>query len=154
MLAGAGFDALPSRQIVQDMWEKWVFLATLAAVSCLMRATLGDVLKAPGGEALILSILDECRAIAEGAGHAPRIAFVGQARSTFATTGSPLAASMLRDVQDTAAIEADQIIGDLRQRRSSQGHTAPLLNIACTHLKTYEAWRERAGISNRAGASH
>ncbi len=143
VLGGAGFDALPSQRIVQDMWEKWVFLATLAAVSCLMRATLGDVLKAPEGEALILSMLDECRAIAEGAGHAPRAAFLDQALSTLTTAGSPLAASMLRDVQADAAIEADQIVGDLLRRRSAQGNTAPLLVIAYTHLKAYEARRER-----------
>ncbi len=152
-LGNAGFDAAPSRQIVQDMWEKWVFLATLAAVSCLMRATLGDVLKAPGGEALILSMLDECRAIAEGAGHAPRAAFLDQARSTLTTAGSPLAASMLRDVQADAAIEADQIIGDLLQRRSPPGHGAQLLSIAYTQLKAYEAQRERlrqpAGSASR-----
>lgn len=143
VLGGARFDALPSQLIVQDMWEKWVFLATLAAVSCLMRTTLGDVLKAPGGEALILSMLDECRAIAEAAGHAPRLAFLAQTRATLTTAGSPLAASMLRDVQADAAIEADQIVGDLLQRRSAPSHPAPLLSSAYTHLKAYEARRER-----------
>ncbi|MEO7852241.1 MAG: 2-dehydropantoate 2-reductase [Rubrivivax sp.] len=143
VLGGAGFEALPSRLIVQDMWEKWVFLATLAAVSCVMRATLGDVLKAPGGEAFILSMFDECRGIAEGAGHAPRAAFLDQARSTLSTPASPLAASMLRDVQADAAIEADQILGDLLHRREAQGSAAPRLSAAYTHLKAYEARRER-----------
>ncbi len=143
LLGGAGFDAVPSRLIVQDMWEKWVFLATVAAVTCLMRATLGDVLKAPGGEALILSMLDECRTIAAGAGHAPRTAFLEQARATITSADSPLAASMLRDVQADAAIEADQIVGDLLLRRSPPGQGAPLLSLAYTHLKAYEARRER-----------
>ena len=147
LLGGAGFDALPSRLIVQEMWEKWVFLATLAAVSCLMRATLGDVLKAPGGEAIVLSMLDECRAIAEGAGHAPRAAFLDQARATLSTAGSPLAASMLRDVQADAAVEADQIVGDLLLRRSTAGHGAPLLSTAYAHLKAYEARRERLRLA-------
>ena len=143
VLGGTGFDAMPSQLIVQEMWDKWVFLATLAAVSCLMRATLGDVLKAPGGEALILSMLDECRGIATGVGHAPRAAFLDQTRSTLTTAGSPLAASMLRDVQADAAIEADQIVGDLLQRNRAPGHVTPLLGIAYTHLKAYEARRER-----------
>ena len=151
VLAGAGFDALPSRLILQDMWEKWVFLATLAAVSCLMRATIGDVLKAPGGQALILGMLEECRAIAESAGHAPRAAFLDQTRSTLTTAGSPLSASMLRDVQADAAIEADQIVGDLLQRCGATSDTTPLLNMAYTQLKAYEARRERlrqAGITS------
>ena len=32
-LSDAGFDARPSLHIVQDMWDKWVFLATLAGQS-------------------------------------------------------------------------------------------------------------------------
>ena len=136
--------SVPSEQIVQDMWEKWVFLATLASVSCLMRATLGDVLKAPGGEALILAMLDECRAVAQGAGHAPRPAFLEQARSILITADSPLAASMLRDVQAHAAIEADQIVGDLLQRAAATRQSTPLLSVAYTHLKAYEAQRQRA----------
>jgi len=143
VLGAAGFDALPSRQIVLEMWEKWVLLATLAAVSCQMRATLGDVLQAPGGEALVVALLDECRAIAEAAGHAPRPAFLDQARSTLTAAGSPLAASMLRDMQADAAIEADQIVGDLLDRGRAQGRAAPLLSLAYTHLKAYEARRER-----------
>lgn len=146
VLGGAGFDALPSTQIVQDMWEKWVFLATLAAVSCLMRAPVGDVLEAPQGKALILAMLDECRAIAEGAGHAPRAAFLDEARSILTTAGSPLAASMLRDVQADAPIEADQIVGDLLQRAIANGNATPLLSIAYTHLKAYEARRDRMSL--------
>jgi len=143
VLGGAGFDTFSSRLIVQEVWEKWVFLAPLAAASCLMRATPGNVLKARRGEPLILSMLDECRAIAEGAGHVPRAAFLDQARSTLTTAGSPLVASMLRDVQADAAIEADQIIGDLLNRQSASGKPARLLSGAYTHLKAYEAKRER-----------
>ena len=32
-----------SETIVQDMWEKWVFISTIAASTCLMRASIGDV---------------------------------------------------------------------------------------------------------------
>ena len=29
---------------MQDMWEKWVFLASLAASTCLMRTSVGNIL--------------------------------------------------------------------------------------------------------------
>ncbi len=131
------------------MWDKWVFLATLAAVSCLMRTSLGDVLQAPGGQALILSMLDECRSIAEHAGHAPQPAVLEQTRSMLTTPGSPLAASMLRDVQAGAPVEADQILGDLLARRGAQAPAAPLLGLALMHLKAYEARRARLDGANR-----
>ena len=59
------------QQIIQDMWEKWVFLASLAAATCLMRAPVGNILAAPGGKDFILGILDECSAVASAEGHRP-----------------------------------------------------------------------------------
>src|SRR5580692_4017998 len=38
-LQGAGFDAQLSTEITQRMWEKWLMLASLGAVTCLMRGT-------------------------------------------------------------------------------------------------------------------
>ena len=45
-LTGSGFDARLSDEIRQDMWEKWLFIATAAGITCLMRATIGDIVAA------------------------------------------------------------------------------------------------------------
>ena len=42
-LQGAGFDARLSTDIMQAMWEKWVQLASLGAITCLMRGTIGEI---------------------------------------------------------------------------------------------------------------
>ena len=63
---GAKFSARASEQIVQEMWEKWVVLATLAGMTCLMRASVGDILAAPGGREALLALLGECRAVGRG----------------------------------------------------------------------------------------
>ena len=65
------FGAAASEQVIQDMWEKWVFLASLAASTCPMRAPIGHILAAPGGRDFILGILDECSAVAAAEGHSP-----------------------------------------------------------------------------------
>src|SRR5712672_4019316 len=41
-MAGGNFGSVASENIVQEMWEKWVFLATLAACTCLMRSSVGN----------------------------------------------------------------------------------------------------------------
>jgi 2-dehydropantoate 2-reductase len=66
------------------------------------------------------------------------------ARKTLTATGSALTASMLRDIERNAPIEADHIIGDLLRRGAalSLGNLSHL-NIAYTHLKAYEARRTR-----------
>jgi 2-dehydropantoate 2-reductase len=146
ILDNAGFDASLSDHIVQEMWEKWVFLATLAGVTCLMRAPIGDIVASPGGCELIRSLLEECRAIAEGAGHPPQAAFLEQARAALSAAGSPMTASMLRDVETNAPVEADHIVGDLlRRRRAVHPNRNQLsqLETAYTHLKAYEARRSR-----------
>jgi 2-dehydropantoate 2-reductase len=152
VLDHAGFDASLSEHIVQEMWEKWVFLATLAGVTCLMRAPIGDIVASSGGSELIRALLEECRSIAEGAGHGPRAAFLEQARAALTAAGSPLTASMLRDVEANAPVEADHIVGDLLRRRGAvhpNRNQLSQLATAYTHLKAYEARRSRMLASTR-----
>jgi 2-dehydropantoate 2-reductase len=143
--ADAGFDFQVSDDILQSMWEKWVFLATLAAGTCLMRAPIGDILAAPGGEALLLGLFDECCAVAADHGHRPGDETSARVHATFTEKGSLLTASMLRDLENNAAIEADHIVGDLLARRVTKREGASVLAAAYTHLKAYEARRARTG---------
>jgi 2-dehydropantoate 2-reductase len=138
---GAGFEPRASRQILLEMWEKWVFLAAFAGSTCLLRAALGDIANAPGGTEIVLGLTDECRAIASSNGFAPRAEFIERSRAMLTAAGSPLTASMLRDIENHGPIEADHIIGDLIQRgeRSGALPAGGLLQLAYTHLKAYEA---------------
>jgi 2-dehydropantoate 2-reductase len=146
ILDNAGFDARLSDHIVQEMWDKWVLLATLAGITCLMRAAIGDIVSSPGGSELIRSLLEECRAIAAAEGHAPQAAFLQQVTAALTAARSPLTASMLREVENNAPVEADHILGDLLRRRGSDtaNRDEPsLLATAYTHLKAYETRRAR-----------
>ncbi len=75
----ARFELRASSVILLEMWEKWVFLATLAGITCLMRGTIGDI-AAAGGAHLAVDLLEECRSIAASAGFAPRAEFLEQTR--------------------------------------------------------------------------
>jgi 2-dehydropantoate 2-reductase len=141
-MRGAAFDARASADIVQEMWEKWVFLAALAAGTCLLRATIGDIVAAPGGVATMLGLFDECRAIAAAEGFPPREEFAARSRAVLTAPGSDFAASMLRDIENRNPVEADHIIGDLLDRGERAGvlpEKGSLLRLARTHLAAYEA---------------
>lgn len=141
-LQGAMFDAKASDVIVQEMWEKWVFLATLAGSTSLMRAPAGHITAAPGGADFIRGLRAEIASIAEAAGHGPRAEFIERTNGMLFAAGSPITASMLRDIRVNARIEADQIIGDLIHRAETNKKGAlnvPLLRIVYTHLKAYES---------------
>lgn len=145
-LSGADFVAQPSDNIMQDMWEKWVFIATGAGSTCLMRASVGDMVNA-GASDLIIALFDECTEVAVKNGFAPRPAFVEWARTTFTTPGSPLMASMLRDIEKGAPTEGDHILGDMLSR-GGLAAPRPLLGAAHAHVKAYEARRAREAAAS------
>jgi 2-dehydropantoate 2-reductase len=132
-----------SNAVLLEMWEKWVMLATLAAVTCTMRAPIGDIVAAPGGEAFITGALDEAQEIALANGYAARPEVFARIKGMLTERGSAFAASMLRDLEAGGRIEADHIVGDLPRRGAEQGIETPLLRVAYAHLKSYEKRRER-----------
>ena len=140
--AVSGCGGQVSETVVQDMWEKWVFLASLACLSSLMRASVGDVVAA-GGTEIAQGLFDEAAGIAAGQGHAPRPAFAERMRGMLGQAGLLFTASMLRDIERGNRIEADHIVGDLIARGGTGN--ARLLRIAFVHLKAYEARRAREG---------
>lgn len=138
VMRNAIFDARLSSNIEQDMWDKWMFLATLAGVTCLMRGSIGDIIGAPGGSDFVNRFFDEVVAVATAAGHAPGDSFLAGTRALLTAQGSTLTSSMYRDLAKNSPIEADQILGDLLTRgRQAQVHT-PLLAAAHTHLAIYQ----------------
>jgi 2-dehydropantoate 2-reductase len=139
-LSGAGFDVEASDTIVQDMWEKWVLLASLGAATTLMRATVGDINAAPGGPALVTGIADEAVAVATGAGHRPRTGAVAFLRAGVSST-APTTSSLYRDLMRGLPVEADAIIGDFVATAEKNGIATPLLSAAYTNLAIYASRR-------------
>jgi len=140
--SGVQGDLRSTTTIMQELWEKWVMIASLAGITSLMRALIGDIERADGGVAAI-ALLRECAAIAAGAGYPPRQAMIDRATATLTAPGSTLTASMMKDIERGARTEGEHIIGDLLARRVGLADEKSLLNIVHTHLKAYEARRER-----------
>ena len=107
------------------MWEKWVFLAALAGITCLTRAAVGDVVAA-GGADLAAALLEECRAIAAAAGYPPRPESLQAALGRLTDPGSAVTASMLGDVERRGRTEADHVLGDLLRRRGGAPERGPV----------------------------
>ncbi|WP_201313732.1 2-dehydropantoate 2-reductase [Dyella sp. EPa41] len=136
------FEPRLSTTILQDMWDKWVFLASLAGITCLMRAPVGDIMAVTGGEAATLQLLEDCRRVAAFNQHAPSDAVLARACSVLTEKGSKLSASMMRDLEQGGQIEADHVIGDMLARAGEEAESLTLLRTAYAHLKAYEARRD------------
>jgi 2-dehydropantoate 2-reductase len=141
VFAKGNFGSAASETILQDMWEKWVFLASLAAMTSLMRTSVGNILASPGGKDFVLGMLDESGAVATAEGHAPRAPYLERIHGMLTAEGSPMTASMFRDIKAGAPVEADHVIGDLIARGDAAKVPVPKLRTAYTHLKAYEKTR-------------
>jgi 2-dehydropantoate 2-reductase len=141
---GAGFQASISTDISRDMWQKWVFLASLGAITCLLRGNIGEIVAAPGGAELCLSALRECAAIASASGYPMPEAFLAEKSAQLTAAGSKLASSMYRDLTQNARVEADTILGDLVDRGRKLAVSAPIVQAAFVSLSIYQQAQARA----------
>ena len=141
---GAGFDAAISANIVPDMWEKWVFLASVGSITCLLNGNIGEIVAVPGGAHLSLTALGECAAIASVCGYPLPEKFLAEKSSQLTAPDSTLTSSMYRDRKDQAPVEVDSILGDLIERGWKHGLSSPLVLAAFVSLTIYERGRARA----------
>jgi len=146
---GAGFDTTISGDILRDMWQKWVWLASVGALTCLLDGNIGEIVAVPAGADLILSVFRECAAIAGACGYPLSETFLAEKSSQLTAPGSPLTSSMYRDLKEQAPVEVDSILGDLIERGRKQGVSAPLVQAAFVRLSIYQ--RRRAAV-NAAGS--
>ncbi|MGD0404206.1 MAG: ketopantoate reductase family protein [Candidatus Acidiferrales bacterium] len=147
--SGAGFQAAISGDILQDMWQKWVFLASLGAITCLLRGNIGEIVAAPGGAELCLSALRECAAIASASGYPMPEKFLAEKSAQLTAPGSKLASSMYRDLTNHARVEVDTILGDLVDRGRKLAVSAPIVQAAFVGLTVYQQDQARAKSAGR-----
>ncbi|ODA66159.1 2-dehydropantoate 2-reductase [Methyloligella halotolerans] len=127
---------------MQEMWEKFVFLATYAGMTTLMRAPVGAIVATQEGEAIIREMMEECTATAAASGYAPRVGAMRSMVDSLTERGSKGTASMYRDMVDSKRTEHEHILGDMLERARAANVPAPLLRISLTNMQAYD--QERA----------
>ncbi len=142
----AGIDGGIHPDINQDLWDKWVMLGAIASMCAAMRGTVGDIVAAEDGAALMRETLDECCRVAAAAGHAPSDKVRSGIETSLTQPSGKSVASILGDMEKGGAVEAHSIVGDMLMRARKAGLSAPNLRFAYAHLQAYEARRARLGL--------
>ncbi len=137
---GVVAEAVPD--IVFRMWEKLVHLGTSAIGTVLLRASTGEIARAPGGVALMHRVLARNAAIAEANGHPMRAAYLEEFRAVFADPAGAYSTSMLRDLEAGGRIEADHVLGFLLEAARAAGVPHELHEAAYVHAKAFEQRRD------------
>lgn len=139
----ANFTSRRADPIDQNLWEKWVMLATLAGMTTLMRASVGEIMATKGGRDLMAEFLEETTAVATEAEYPPSADYLKSVRGLLFDPESGFTASMLRDMEAGGPTEGDHVIGDMYRRAREAGLDAHLLRVAWCHLQAYEVRRAK-----------
>ncbi len=148
-LAKTKIDTVLSEDIGLEMWEKVVFLSALAAITCLFRGNVREIMAAPGGREAMQRALDANVEIARGEGFDPRPQAIERATARLTDPEGLWSASMLRDLEGGGQVESDHIVGWMLERANRHGADATLLSLAFTHLKAYENRRAANRLPRR-----
>ena len=143
----AGLQGGLHADIEQDLWDKWVLLGAIASMCAAMRGTVGDIVAAEDGTAIVRETLDECCRVAAANGHPIDPKVKAGLDTALTTPGSKQVASILGDIEKGGAVEARQIVGDMLARARAAGVAAPNLRFAFAHQQAYEARRARGGLT-------
>lgn len=139
-----GFECSVVPDIAQRMWEKMVFIATLAGATVLFRAAVGDILRAGGGP-LMEAMLERNAAAAAAQGHRPSEAALRAARVSIGDRDSTITASLLKDLEAGGPNEAEEILGFMAELAREAGVPDELQRAAWVHAKAQAERRARGG---------
>ncbi len=142
--ARAAFDSVYSTEIEQVLWDKWVFLATLAGMTTLCQGSVGEIVATPHGAALTRQMYAEGCAVAQAQGHPIAAATAETALGLLTQAGSGFTASMLRDLQGGQRTEHEHILGAMARRGREAGLPMDLMRLAHTHLAVRAGQRRPA----------
>lgn len=138
----AKFTFKVSDDIGTELWKKYAFLTTLAGMTCLMRASVGDIAATRFGKSLVRELLSVTAAVAEKSRHPLGHAWFDDTLALCTRDGSSFTASMLRDMERGGRIESEHIVGDMLQRAEALNIAHDILKVVLTHLQAYEHRRD------------
>jgi 2-dehydropantoate 2-reductase len=132
------FNAVYSDNIEQALWDKWTFLSTLAGMTTLCNGSIGEIVATPYGDALTKAMYAQCCAIAQAHGYAIAVAVQTKSIEMLTAVGSPMTASMLRDLNAGNKTEHAHILLEMIHKAQSKQLDCDLIKMAYTHIEVIQ----------------
>jgi 2-dehydropantoate 2-reductase len=134
-----GFAVSVPADIMDAMWAKWVFIATIGAITSIARGPIGEVTAVTGGTAFAEATLDEAASIARAAGHELSERDYEQTKALVTAKGTATTSSLSRDLVAGRPTEVEAVIGNLIDNAHAAGQSVPRLEAAALTLRTHNA---------------
>jgi 2-dehydropantoate 2-reductase len=136
--------AAVSPSIDLDLWSKFVMLASFSAVSCMARASIGEVLGNADARRLLIDAAEEAAALGRALGvELPQdiAALVDLHTRDMPKTGRP---SMLEDLEAGRPLELEFLSGAVVRLGAAAGVPTPIHEVAYKVLSMHSARRQAA----------
>ncbi|PSL40414.1 ketopantoate reductase [Planomicrobium soli] len=137
-LSGTKADFALSRNIIQDMWHKYLFIAAMSGITASMESPIGPVRELESGKRTISALLEELTAVMKGAAAPIKETIAEEQFKKIMSLDPGMKSSMQRDVEKGHSIEVDHLQGYLLKKAKSQQLAVPVLETIYTKLKLYE----------------
>lgn len=127
-----------SMNIEQELWNKYLFIATMSGITTIMRAPIGPICELPSGKETIKRLINEIITVMQKVG-APVTEQLESIQMEKITSLDPeMKSSMQRDMEKGLPIEGEHLHGYLLQIAKQHNIEVPILETVYTNLKVYE----------------
>jgi 2-dehydropantoate 2-reductase len=127
-----------SNNIIQEMWNKYMFISVLSGVTTLFRSTIGPIRDEQSGIDYIKDLFHEVGEVMRAEGAPIEIGIEGEQLNRINSMGYQMKSSMLRDMEKGLSVEAEHIQGYLLNLANKHQIPAPKLHSVVTNLQIYE----------------
>lgn len=138
----AGFKTVLSEMIRGDVWNKYIFIASMSGVTTLMRSPIGPIMENEHGKFICQSLVNEIVSIVKDYDDIVNESAADVIFNRICSLAPQMKSSMQRDMEKNALVEADHFHGVLLKIAEEQGKDLslfPALRTVYSNLKVYES---------------
>ena len=134
----ADFQTMLSDNIDQDIWEKWIFLATIAGATTLFQTSIDNINTKPNGKIFIQNLWNECINISKENGYELRAEAKSLHEDLLFKSDVPFKASMLVDMEKKLMTEHEHIFFEFIKLGKKKKLNTSLLETCHLNMSIYE----------------
>ncbi|MBT2287872.1 ketopantoate reductase family protein [Paenibacillus albidus] len=138
-LNDAGFTVTLSPDIQREVWQKYIFVASLSGITTLMDCPVGPILALPRSRDVYKQLLKEIVALARNAGMPISTEIENSTLQKMESVPPEMTSSMQRDMHKQLPVETDHLHGSLLALDSAEEGQYPVLETVFARLKVYES---------------
>ena len=125
-----------SSRIMDEMWQKYLFISTFAGVTTLFRSAIGPIRQEPVGRQMITDIMKEAKQAMEGQGAVFNDDVEAGLTNQMNAMEDTMKSSMLLDMEKGQSVEVEQFFTSLW--RGSDREPGVALRLVEANLRMYE----------------